>query len=41
MGKLRLECGGCGSTNAFIKFVPKYRGFRGICTDCGSNWPES
>jgi len=41
MRGLRLECYGCGSTKATIRFITKYKGYRGICPDCGSNWPES
>jgi len=41
MGKLRLECHGCGCGDASIVFVPKYKGYRGMCPACGSNWPES
>jgi len=41
MGKLRLECYGCGCTDAIVVFIPQYKGYRGTCPECGSNWPES
>jgi len=41
MSKKIIKCENCGSQNAYVIPVPKYHGFRGICPDCGSNWPES
>ncbi len=41
MSKTTIECESCGSKNAYVILDPKYHGFRGICPECGSNWPES
>lgn len=41
VSKSTLKCESCGSKNAYIVLVPKYHGYRGICPECGSNWPES
>jgi len=41
MSKTTVECESCGSKNAYVILDPKYHGYRGICPECGSNWPES
>ena len=36
-----VECMGCGCPKARVIFVQQYRGLRGTCPNCDSNWPES
>ncbi|HXW03126.1 MAG TPA: hypothetical protein VD651_02545 [Nitrosarchaeum sp.] len=37
----KIQCDCCGSFDAIIVSDERYHGLRGICPDCGSNWPES
>lgn len=31
----------CNKKFAILIEEPRYNGFRGICLNCGGNWPES
>jgi hypothetical protein len=37
----KIDCIICGSKNAMKILDDKYNGIRGICPECGCNWPES
>ncbi|MGQ0794938.1 MAG: hypothetical protein ACT4N5_01975 [Nitrosopumilaceae archaeon] len=41
MSKRMIECESCGSKNAYVILDQKYHGYRGVCPDCETNWPES
>ena len=41
MKKLTIKCQSCGSKEAQIAYIPQYRGYRGFCFQCQTNWPES
>ncbi|MDH3278206.1 MAG: hypothetical protein OEL77_08020 [Nitrosopumilus sp.] len=35
-----VKCTSCHSTASIIEDL-RYNGLRGICFECGGNWPES
>ena len=36
-----MGCIACGSSNIMIRYSHRYNGFRGRCSECGSEWPDS
>lgn len=37
----KVDCIVCGYKDAMRIVDEEYNGFRGICPECGCNWPES
>jgi len=38
---LKIDCLECGSKEAYVYNEKRYRGLRGFCPICETNWPES